>query len=306
VSRSPLTAAELPLPLHGRGKVRDMYDAGGNRLLMVATDRLSAFDVIMAEPIPRKGEVLTAVTAWWLAQLGDLIDHHLIEADPYRIARLVPALDGSQDRWAGRALLVQRTRPIPVECVVRGYLAGSAWQEYRELGTLAGEPLPLGLRQADRLDPPVFSPATKATSGHDENIPYQSVVDRLGGDLAARLRGISLALYDRGRRLASERGIILADTKFEFGLTEDGRLLLIDEVMTPDSSRFWPQASYEPGRTQPSLDKQPVRDYLEALYRDGRWDKAPPPPPLPRDVIAATTERYLDVYHRLTGREPDR
>jgi phosphoribosylaminoimidazole-succinocarboxamide synthase len=297
-----LLESSLPFPLHSRGKVREMYDVGEDRLLMVASDRLSAFDVIMTRPIPRKGEVLTAVTAWWLARLGDLVENHLIAADPDRIVELVPGLAGSRPEWAGRSLLVRRTRPIPVECVVRGYVAGSAWQEYRESGTLAGESLPAGLRESDRLDPPVFSPATKAVTGHDENIPFARVVELLGPDLAERLRETSLALYERGRQLAGQQGIILADTKFEFGL-DDGRLVLIDEVMTPDSSRFWPEESYAPGGPQPSLDKQPVRDYLDALAREGRWDKAPPPPDLPDDVVASTTRRYLEVHRRLTGRE---
>jgi phosphoribosylaminoimidazole-succinocarboxamide synthase len=297
-----LRESTLPLPLHSRGKVREMYDAGQGRLLMVASDRLSAFDVVMARPIPRKGEVLTAVTVWWLERVGDLVEHHLIAADPDRIVELVPELGDSRSQWAGRALLVHRTSPLPVECVVRGYLAGSAWQEYRERGTLAGEPLPAGLRQSDRLDAPIFSPATKATSGHDENIPFARVEALVGAALAERLRSTSLALYRRGRDLAGERGIILADTKFEFGLM-DGRLLLIDEVMTPDSSRFWPEETYEPGRSQPSLDKQPVRDYLDELTRRGAWDKAPPPPELPDAVVRSTTDRYLEVYRRLAGRE---
>jgi phosphoribosylaminoimidazole-succinocarboxamide synthase len=297
-----LRESGLPLPLHRRGKVREMYDAGEDRLLMVASDRLSAFDVVMAEPIPWKGAVLTAITVWWLEQLEDLVEHHLIAADPDHIAALVPALEDSRSRWAGRALLVHRTRPLPVECVVRGYLAGSAWEEYRARGTLAGEPLPPGLRQGERLESPLFSPATKAATGHDENIPPARVAELVGAGLAERLRATSLALYERGRELASERDIILADTKFEFGLQGD-RLLLIDEVMTPDSSRFWPRESYEPGRPQPSLDKQPVRDFLEALTRSGRWVKAPPPPPLPDAVIRSTTARYLEVYRRLVGRE---
>jgi phosphoribosylaminoimidazole-succinocarboxamide synthase len=297
-------ASDLPFPVHSRGKVREMYDVGGDRLLMVASDRLSAFDVVMDQPIPRKGVVLTAVTVWWLEQLGDLVDHHLLADSPDRIAELVPELAETREQWAGRSLLVRKTRPIPVECVVRGYLAGSAWQEYRERGTLAGEPLTLGLREADRLDPPIFSPATKATSGHDENVPFRVVVDQLGAELAERLRRLSMALYERGRELAGGRGIILADTKFEFGLDDGGRLLLIDEVMTPDSSRFWPEESYRPGRAQPSLDKQPVRDYLEALTEQGRWDKAAPAPTLPADVVSATTQRYVEVHRRLTGREP--
>lgn len=298
-----LLESSLPFPLHARGKVREMYDVGDGLLLMVASDRLSAFDVVMARPIPHKGEVLTAVTVWWLGQLADLVDNHLVAADPDRIEAMVPGLAASREQWAGRALLVRKTRPIAVECVVRGYLAGSAWQEYREHGTLAGDPLPPGLRESDRLDPPIFSPASKAGSGHDENIPFIRVVELLGAERAERLRDTSLALYERGRALAGERGIILADTKFEFGLDGD-QLLLIDEVMTPDSSRFWPQDRYRPGGPQPSLDKQPVRDYLDALTRAGRWDKAPPPPSLPDEVVEATTRRYLEVQHRLTGREP--
>jgi phosphoribosylaminoimidazole-succinocarboxamide synthase len=294
--------SSLPFPLHSRGKVREMYDVGDGRLLMVASDRLSAFDVVMDRPIPGKGQVLTAVTVWWLEQLGDVVENHLIASDPDRIVELVPGLAGTWAEWAGRALLVRRTRPIPVECVVRGYLAGSAWQEYRQSGTLAGEPLPAGLRESDRLDPPIFSPATKAATGHDENIPFSRVVELLGSELAERLQTISLTLYERGREIAGARGIILADTKFEFGL-DDGKLILIDEVMTPDSSRFWPQERYAVGGPQPSLDKQPVRDFLDALARDGRWDKAAPPPDLPDEVVTSTARRYVEVHHRLTGRE---
>jgi phosphoribosylaminoimidazole-succinocarboxamide synthase len=280
-----------------------MYDVGDGLLLMVASDRLSAFDVVMGRPIPHKGEVLTAVTVWWLEQVGDLVEHHLVASDPDRIEAMVPGLAPGREQWAGRALLVRKTHPIAVECVVRGYLAGSAWQEYRERGTLAGERLPSGLRESDRLDAPVFSPAAKAVSGHDENIPFSRVVELLGPELAERLRDTSLSLYERGRERAGERGIILADTKFEFGMDGD-RLLLIDEVMTPDSSRFWPLDRYTPGGPQPSLDKQPVRDYLDALTREGRWDKAPPPPILPDEVVEATTRRYLEVQRRLIGREP--
>ena len=299
---TPLRASTLAFPLHARGKVREMYDVGEGRLLMVASDRLSAFDVVMDRPIPRKGEVLTAVTVWWLERLGDLVENHLIAADPDTIIAAVPALEESRDQWARRSLLVHRTEPVPVECVVRGYLSGSAWKEYAASGTLAGEPLPEGLLESDRLDPPVFSPATKAASGHDENIPFGVMEERLGSELAAELRRTSLALYERGRARAADRGIILADTKFEFGIL-DGRPILIDEVMTPDSSRFWPEDSYAPGRGQPSLDKQPVRDYLEALTGRGEWDKRPPPPHLPDEVVAATTGRYLEVHRRLTGRE---
>ncbi len=297
-----LRESTLPFPLHARGKVREMYDVGGDRLLMVASDRLSAFDVVMRRPIPRKGEVLTAVTRWWLQQFGDLVETHLIAGDPDTIIDHVPALADTRDQWAGRALLVRRTEPVPIECVVRGYIAGSAWREYAAHGTLAGEPLPGGLRESDRLDPPIFSPATKAETGHDENITFARVRELIGPGLADRLRELSLAIYERGRERARERGIILADTKFEFGL-RDGELLLIDEVMTPDSSRFWPQETYEPGRSQPSLDKQPVRDYLDELASRGEWNKRPPPPDLPDAVVEATTRRYLEVHRRLTGRE---
>ena len=290
--RGPLWESSLPFPVHAKGKVREMYDVGDDRLLMVASDRLSAFDVVMGRPIPSKGEVLTAVTVWWLEQLGDLVEDHLIAADPDAIIEHVPGLAETREQWSGRALLVRRTEPVPVECVVRGYLAGSAWKEYALSGTLAGQPLPGGLVEADRLDEPVFSPATKAEEGHDENITFERMKERVGDGLAERLRALSLAVYRRGRETAAERGILLADTKFEFGLV-DGEPILIDEVMTPDSSRFWPEESYRPGQAQPSLDKQPVRDFLDEL---------PPPPELPDEVVEATTRRYLEVYRRLAGR----
>jgi phosphoribosylaminoimidazole-succinocarboxamide synthase len=299
---SPLRASSLPFPLHAKGKVREMYDVGDGRLLMVASDRLSAFDVVMAQPIPWKGKVLTAVTVWWLEQLGDLVPNHLISADPAAIEAAVPLLTRHRDQWVGRAILVRKTEPVPIECVVRGYITGSAWKEYRESGTLAGEPLPDGLVESARLEPPIFSPATKAASGHDENIPFGEMKAQIDPALAEQLRALSLAVYRRGREVAADRGILLADTKLEFGLV-DGRPILIDEVMTPDSSRFWPQESYEVGRSQPSLDKQPVRDYLDALTRRGEWNKKPPPPQLPDEVVDATSRRYLEVHRRLTGRE---
>ncbi len=292
----------LPLPLLHRGKVRDVYEAGPGELLMVASDRVSAFDVVMAQPIPRKGEVLTLLTAWWLDRLA--VDHHLLAVDADAIVRLHPELEESRPAWERRAMLVRRTAPLPVECVIRGYLSGSAWKEYKESGTLAGERMPAGLTESDRLAAPLFSPATKAEQGmHDENIPFDGVVERLGLPLAERLRDLSQAIYAEGRRSCEERGIILADTKFEFGRTPDGRLLLIDEVMTPDSSRFWPKESYAPGRGQPSLDKQPIRDWLETLPG---WDKTPPPPDLPDEVVEAATARYLEIFRRLTGNELDR
>jgi phosphoribosylaminoimidazole-succinocarboxamide synthase len=285
----------LPFPLVRRGKVRDVYDIGDDRLLIVATDRISAFDVVMNQTIPSKGAVLAAVTRWWLERGGPFAPNHFISTD-------LSGLDGAQaDDLAGRSMIVRRTTPLAFECVVRGYIAGSAWAEYRKAGTLAGEALPTGLRESDRLPEPLFSPATKAEEGHDENVPFQRVIDELGSELAHQLRDRSLAIYEEGRRVADAQGIIIADTKFEFGHDAEGHLLLIDEVMTPDSSRFWPRETYEPGRTQPSLDKQPVRDYLESLVAAGAWNKQPPAPDLPEHVIAATTDRYLELYRRLTG-----
>ena len=291
--------SHLPLPLVGQGKVRDVYDAGEDLLLMVASDRVSAFDVILPQAIPRKGEVLTQITAWWLDSLQGQLDHHLISVDPDEIVDRVPVLDGSREAWSARSMLVHRTDPVLVECVVRGYISGSAWKEYRKSGTLAAEPLPEGLVESGRLAQPVFSPATKAQTGHDENIPFSGVVDRLGVEVAHRLQELSLAIYGHGAVWAEERGIILADTKFEFGYHVDGRLLLIDEVLTPDSSRFWPAERYVAGQGQQSLDKQPVRDFLDTLD----WDKAPPPPDLPDHVVQATTTRYLEIFRRLTGTE---
>ena len=291
--------SKLRLPLVHQGKVRDVYDAGDGLLLMVASDRVSAFDVILPQPIPRKGEVLTQLTAWWLDSLRDQIDHHLISVDPDEIVDRVPALADSREAWAARSMLVHRTEPVLVECVVRGYISGSAWREYLASGTLAGEPLPEGLVESGRLEQPIFSPATKAQTGHDENIPFSGVVERLGDEVANRLRELSFAIYGHGVTLAKERGIILADTKFEFGYHPDGRLLLIDEVLTPDSSRFWPADCYLPGQSQRSLDKQPVRDFLDGLD----WDKSPPPPDLPDHVVDATSTRYLEIFRRLTGTE---
>ena len=297
------TATTLPLPLLFRGKVRDVYAVPDDHLLLVASDRVSAFDVVMNEPVPDKGRVLTQITAWWLhTHLSD-IPNHLVSVRPSEIRRLVPQLADCPGAWEGRATLVRRTRPLPVECVVRGYLSGSAWKEYRQAGTLAGEALAPGLVESDPLVPAIFSPATKAQEGHDENITVGQVTDLLGAELANRLRERSLDIYERGRAAAAEAGIILADTKFEFGISPEGKLLLIDEVLTPDSSRFWPRAHYATGRGQPSLDKQPVRDYLETL--EG-WNKQYPPPALPPEVVAATSGRYRDVFRRLTGEELDR
>ena len=302
----PIATTELPLPLLHRGKVRDVYDAGEQRLLIVATDRISAFDVVLPQPIPDKGKVLTQLTAWWLARMGDITPNHLITADPDAIAAAVPAIAESRGIWGGRSMLVRRTKVVPIECVVRGYISGSAWKEYRNSGTLAGEALPDGLVESQRLDPPIFSPATKADVGeHDENITFARMRETAGEALAEDLRRRSLAIYARGRDVAERAGIILADTKFEFGTLPDGTVLLIDEVLTPDSSRFWPGETYSPGRGQPSLDKQPVRDYLDGLARSGEWNGEAPGPTLPAAVVQATSERYRAAFRRLTGFELD-
>jgi|AP95_1055475.scaffolds.fasta_scaffold47742_2 phosphoribosylaminoimidazole-succinocarboxamide synthase len=291
--------SELDLRLLHRGKVRDVYEVDADTLLMVASDRISAFDVILPQPIPYKGEVLTLVTAWWLEQLEDRLSHHLIAVDPDAIVARHPELAATRDRWARRAMLVRRTTPVLVECVVRGYITGSAWKEYERSGTLANESLPPGLRESQRLDPPIFSPATKAEMGeHDENITFGQTQELLGQELAQRLCDLSLDIYEYGRGVAKTCGIILADTKFEFGFDRSGELLLIDEVLTPDSSRFWPKESYAVGRGQPSLDKQPVRDWLDQLQG---WDKSPPAPDLPDGVVTETSDRYRDVFRRLTG-----
>jgi phosphoribosylaminoimidazole-succinocarboxamide synthase len=296
-----MVRTDLPFPLVGRGKVRDIYDVGDDRLLIAASDRISAFDVVLPQPIPFKGAVLTQITAWWLSRMKDLTPNHLITADPDAIARAVPDLEATRDQWAWRAMLVRRAKVVPIECVVRGYITGSAWKEYRRAGTLAGEPLPDGLRESQRLEPSIFSPATKADTGHDENITFARMGQEIGLSLSEELKRRSLAIYDRGVEIAKQAGIIIADTKFEFGHLPDGTLVLIDEVLTPDSSRFWPAESYAIGRGQPSLDKQPVRDYLETLVSAGTWNKEPPPPDLPEEVVATTSERYRDVFRRLTG-----
>ena len=298
-----VTAIDLPLPLFRRGKVREVFEVDADRLLLVASDRVSAFDVVMAEPIPRKGAVLTQLSAWWFRQLAGRQPSHFLASDAAEIVREVPALAGHEEALAGRAMLVRRTRPVPFECVVRGYIAGSAWKEYSESGTLAGEPLPGGLRESDPLVPPRFSPATKAETGHDENVRFAQLEHVLGAGPAAALRDASLALYATGRDVAAERGIIVADTKFEFGHDAGDALLLIDEVLTPDSSRFWPADRYQPGRSQPSFDKQPLRDWLAGERAAGRWNSDGPAPALPPDVVRATSERYLDAYQRLTGHD---
>jgi len=299
-----MTITQLePLPLQHlrRGKVREVYVVDELRLLLVATDRVSAFDVVMAEPIPFKGAVLTQITSWWLRQLEADVRHHMISANVDEIIREIPSLADHRAALAGRAMLCWRTDVVPIECVVRGYLSGSAWKEYVVSGTLAGEPLAPGLRESDRLDPPVFSPATKAAAGHDENISIATMATLVGAATAEELERLSRQIYERGRALAAPRGIIIADTKFEFGHDRGGNILLIDEVLTPDSSRFWPADRYAPGRSQPSFDKQPLRDYLDGERRAGRWNGEAPPPPLPPEVVRATSERYLDAFRRITG-----
>jgi phosphoribosylaminoimidazole-succinocarboxamide synthase len=299
--RQPLTESRLPLPLVRRGKVREVYEVDADHLLLVASDRVSAFDIVMREPIPRKGAVLTQVSAFWFERLRGIVPSHYVTANAADILERLPALNGRADEIAGRAMLVRRTTPVAFECVVRGYLSGSAWAEYHRAGTLAGEELPTGLRESDRLEPPLFSPATKAESGHDENVTVDRMAAALGRELTAKLRDLSFAVYRAGRDHAASRGIIIADTKFEFGSTADGTLLLIDEVMTPDSSRFWPADHYAPGRSQPSFDKQPLRDYLAGLKAAGHWNGEAPPPPLPADVVDTTSRRYLEAYRLLTG-----
>jgi phosphoribosylaminoimidazole-succinocarboxamide synthase len=298
-----LSESRLPLPLLRRGKVREVYEVDAGHLLLVASDRVSAFDVVMREAVPRKGAVLTQLSAFWFERLADLMPSHYVTARTADILARVPALAGRGDEIAGRAMLVRRAAPVPFECVVRGYLSGSAWAEYRDHGTLAGEPLAPGLLESARLEPPLFSPATKAESGHDENVTTDRMAEVLGRERMAELRDASFLVYRAGRDHAATRGIIIADTKFEFGTAADGAVLLIDEVMTPDSSRFWPADRYTPGRSQPSFDKQPLRDYLAGLRAGGGWNGEAPPPPLPREVVEATSRRYLDAFRLITGQE---
>ena len=302
-SSAPLVQSRLPLPLLRRGKVREVYEVDAERLLLVASDRVSAFDVVMREPVPRKGAVLTQISAFWFQLLAEVFPSHYLTARTSEIVRQVPTLTGRERELAGRAMLVRRAPPVPFECVVRGYLSGSAWAEYRSHGTLAGEPLPSGLRESDRLDPPLFSPATKAETGHDLNVTFTTVAEALGAELAGRLREASFAVYRAGRDHAAKRGIIIADTKFEFGIDPSGTLRLIDELLTPDSSRFWPADSYAPGHPQPSFDKQPLRDYLASLKAASKWNGEAPPPALPLEVVEATSRRYLEAYRLLTGEE---
>ena len=277
-----------------RGKVRDIYDLG-DRLLIVATDRLSAFDVVMPTPIPDKGRVLTQLSLFWFQQLRDVLPNHVLSATEFP-----PPFDRYAEDLAGRSMVVRKTQPLPIECVARGYLSGSGWKEYQASDTVCGIPLPTGLRESDKLPQPIFTPATKATSGHDENISFERVVELLGKVLAEKVRSVTLDIYRRAAAYAEPRGILLADTKFEFG-TLNGGLIWIDEALTPDSSRFWPAAHYKPGGPQPSFDKQFVRDYLERI----RWPKTPPGPELPPDVVAGTRAKYREAYRILVGRELD-
>ncbi|MCA1591465.1 MAG: phosphoribosylaminoimidazolesuccinocarboxamide synthase [Acidobacteria bacterium] len=291
----PLTETSLlDLPLLRRGKVRDVYEVDDERLLIVATDRISAFDCILPTQIARKGEVLTALSRFWFERLGHITPHHLITTD---VEQMPDAIKQHAPLLRGRSMLVGRTEVFPVECVVRGYLAGSGWKDYQRTGEVCGHRLPAGLRESEKLPQAIFTPATKAERGHDENISEVRMRELVGAEVTDKLRDISLAIYREAETYALSRGIIVADTKFEFGRDALGRIILIDEVLTPDSSRFWPAGVYEAGHAQPSFDKQFVRDYLEAL----NWDKQPPAPLLPREVAAATTARYLDAYGLLTG-----
>jgi phosphoribosylaminoimidazole-succinocarboxamide synthase len=295
LSIAPLLETKLDgLTLHRRGKVRDVYEAADG-LLIVATDRISAFDYVLGSGIPDKGKVLTQLSAFWFERMGDLVPHHLISIDPDAFPA---AARRHADVLRGRTMFVRRTEPVPVECVARGYLSGSGWKEYQQTGSVCGIQLPAGLRESDRLPEPIFTPATKAESGHDINISEEEAGRVIGRDLINRLKELTLEIYRRGAAHAASTGIIVADTKFEFGL-KDNEIILIDEVLTPDSSRFWPSSQYEPGHGQPSFDKQYVRDYLEEI----RWNKQPPVPSLPDEVIRRTREKYVEAYRLLTDRE---
>ncbi|HZU24551.1 MAG TPA: phosphoribosylaminoimidazolesuccinocarboxamide synthase [Bryobacteraceae bacterium] len=291
----PLFETSLPgIELLSRGKVRDIY-ASGDRLLIVASDRLSAFDFILPSPIPDKGRVLTQISLFWFDLLHDTTANHLISAD---LSDYPAEFQPFRDQLEGRSMLVRRAEMLPLECVARGYVSGSGWKEYQRTGAICGIPLPPGLRESDRLPEPIFTPATKAQSGHDENISFEDAARLIGLDVATRVRDLTLAIYRRAAEYAESRGIIIADTKFEFGFIGD-ELVLADEVLTPDSSRFWPRAEYRPGGPQPSYDKQYVRDYLESI----QWNKQPPAPSLPDEVVRRTTDKYREAYRILTGKE---
>jgi phosphoribosylaminoimidazole-succinocarboxamide synthase len=292
---SVISQTDFPaLKLRGRGKVRDIYELG-DRLLIVATDRLSAFDVVLPTPIPDKGRVLTQLSLFWFDKLADVVPNHILSAKHFdgELAPYAAALEG-------RAMLVRKTEPVPIECVVRGYISGSGWKDYQKSGAICGIPLPAGLHESDKLPQPIFTPSTKATTGHDENISFEETVSRVGKPLAERLRDTTLEIYKRAAEHAAARGIIIADTKFEFGLIGN-ELIWIDEALTPDSSRFWPASQYVPGKAQPSFDKQYVRDYLERIG----WNKQPPAPALPPDVVEGTREKYREAYQRITGHALD-
>ena len=298
-----LLASNLPLPRIGTGKVRDIYAVGEDRVLLLTTDRISAFDVVMGETIPSKGAVLTQISAYWFNQLEGVVPHHMITADTDKIIAEVPALRDYRPEILGRAMLCKRTNVFPIECVIRGYLFGLVWKEFAAQGTLTGETLPSGLVESEKLEPAIFSPATKAESGHDENITIARMREAVGDEVAHQLESMTRAIYTLGEKLARDQGIIIADTKFEFGRDRDRRIILIDEVMTPDSSRFWAVDAYQPGRPQPSFDKQPLRDYLDVERHAGRWNGDAPPPALPQSVVDATSKRYLEAYRRVTGKE---
>jgi phosphoribosylaminoimidazole-succinocarboxamide synthase len=293
-----LIRTDLPeLQLYATGKVRDVYLLDREHLLFVATDRISAFDYVLATGIPHKGRVLTQISLFWFDFLRDIVPNHLITAD---VNRYPAAVRPYSDQLRGRSMMVMRAEMFPVECVVRGYISGSAWKEYKITSRVCGIELPAGLKESDKLPEPIFTPATKAVSGHDENISFEQMAKMVGNELSRQLRDISLKIYIKASEYAKRKGIIIADTKFEFGITPQG-ITLADEVLTPDSSRFWPGDKYQPGRAQDSYDKQYVRDYLEEI----RWNKQPPAPALPPDVAQRTSEKYLEAYRQLTGRELD-
>jgi phosphoribosylaminoimidazole-succinocarboxamide synthase len=297
-TQSVLRESSLPtVKLFSRGKVRDVYQAGPERLLVVATDRLSAFDVVMEQGIPDKGRVLTQLSCFWFDLMKDSVKSHFLSAS---LADFPPEFAPYADQLSGRSMLVLKAKPFPIECIVRGYLSGSGWKDYRATGSVCGIKLPGGLQESSKIDPPIFTPSTKAETGHDENITWEQMVAAIGAGPAEELRRRSLDVYQRARDYADGRGIIIADTKFEWGL-HAGEIILIDEVLTPDSSRFWPRDGYQPGRSQPSYDKQFVRDYLESTG----WKKQPPPPPLPDEVVRKTSEKYREAYLRLTGKPLD-